>query len=81
MAIARNYQPGQAVLYRAETSILYVGYDATTKQSSLYRLRFTAKPGAALAGPAEALVEGVENMQLLYGQGSRSEHGVADRLH
>lgn len=74
VAIARNYQPGQAVLYRAETSILYVGYDATTKQSSLYRLRFTAKPGAALvAGPAEALVEGVENMQLLYGQ----DHGLS----
>lgn len=63
------YTTGQASLYRAESVVFYVGYDATSKQSQLYRVRFTAEPGGALAAQApEALVEGVENMQLLYGQ-------------
>ena len=63
------YTPGQAMLYRAESVVYYIGYDATTKQSSLYRVRFSAKPGEALVAVApEALVEGVRNMQLLYGQ-------------
>jgi len=63
------YTAGQAVLYRAESVVYYIGYDATTRQSSLYRVRFSAKPGEALVAEApEALVEGVRNMQLLYGQ-------------
>ena len=63
------YTTGQAMLHRAESIVFYVGYDAETGQTSLYRLRFSAEPGGALqVGPPEALVEGVENMQLLYGQ-------------
>lgn len=63
------YTTGQAMLHRAESIVFYVGYDAETGQTSLYRLRFSAEPGGALqVGPTEALVEGVENMQLLYGQ-------------
>jgi len=57
------------MLYRAESVVYYIGYDATNKQSSLYRVRFDAAPGGALTASApEALVEGVRNMQLLYGQ-------------
>lgn len=63
------YTTGQAMLYRAETALYYVGYDTSTGQSSLYRVRFGATPGGVLAaGAPEALVEGVENLQLLYGQ-------------
>ena len=78
------YTEGQANLYRAESIVFYVGYDAATRQSQLYRVRFTASPGGALtAQPPEALVEGVENMQLLYGQDrqldSTSPTGYIDR--
>ncbi len=78
------YTPGQTVLYRAESIVFYVGYDATTAQSSLYRVRFSANPsGALVAGAPEALVEGVENLQLLYGQDRRlsttSPSGYIDR--
>lgn len=68
-SFATLYTAGQSVLYRAESVVYYIGYDATTRQSSLYRVRFDAAPGGALAaGQPEALVEGVRNMQLLYGQ-------------
>jgi len=78
------YTPGQTVLYRAESIVFYVGYDSTTAQSSLYRVRFSANPsGALVAGAPEALVEGVENLQLLYGQDRRlsttSPSGYIDR--
>ncbi len=67
-SFATLYTAGQSVLYRAESVVYYIGYDATTRQSSLYRVRFDAAPGGALAaGQPEALVEGVRNMQLLYG--------------
>lgn len=79
-----SYTAGQAVLYRAESIAFYVGYDATTQQSSLYRVRFSANPsGALVAGAPEALVEGVENLQLLYGQDrdltAASPSGYIDR--
>ncbi|WP_164073991.1 PilW family protein [Stenotrophomonas maltophilia] len=65
----QGYTVGQANLYRAESAVYYVGYDADTKQSSLYRVRFSATPNGDLAaGAPEPLVEGVDNMQLLYGQ-------------
>ncbi|NJC38241.1 type IV pilus assembly protein PilW [Xanthomonas arboricola] len=68
-SFTRVYAKGQAVLYRAESIVFYVGYDADSKQSSLYRVRFTASPsGDLVAGVPEPLVEGVENLQLLYGQ-------------
>ena len=64
-----GYTVGQANLYRAESAVYYIGYDADTKQRSLYRVRFGATPGGDLAaGAPEPLVEGVDNMQLLYGQ-------------
>lgn len=63
------YARGQAVLYRAESIVFYVGYDVDSKQSSLYRVRFAANPaGELIAGVPEPLVEGVENLQLMYGQ-------------
>lgn len=63
------YKEGQTMLHRAESIVFYVGYDADNAQSSLYRVRFTATPsGALVAGAPEAMVEGVENLQLLYGQ-------------
>ncbi len=63
------YTTGQAMLHRAESAVYYVGRDADTGGTSLYRVRFSAKPsGDLVASAPEALVEGVENMQLLYGQ-------------
>lgn len=69
-AFTNVYAPGQTVLYRAESAVFYVGVDATTGGTSLFRVRFSVVPGggAIAAGDPEALVEGVENMQLLYGQ-------------
>lgn len=66
------YTSGQAMLHRAESIVFYVGRDADTGLTSLYRVRFAAGPNGALAaGAPEAMVEGVENMQLLYGQDRR----------
>lgn len=63
------YTAGQTMLHRAESAVFYVGKDADTGLTSLYRVRFGATPnGAFVAGAPEALVEGVANMQLLYGQ-------------
>lgn len=60
--------PQGAELYRAESEVYYVGLNSQTQRPSLYRVRFTAAPGGALTTQSEELVEGVENMQLLYGQ-------------
>lgn len=57
-----------ARLYRAESEVYYVGLNNTTSRPSLYRLRFIATPGGALASQQEELVEGIESMQLMYGQ-------------
>ncbi|WP_242015482.1 PilW family protein [Stenotrophomonas hibiscicola] len=71
----RPVTTGQAMLHRAESALYYIGYDAAIARSSLYRVRFTAIPnGALVANAPEALVEGVENMQLLYGQ----DRGLTD---
>jgi len=69
-AFSKVFTAGQAVLYRAESAVYYVGLNATTGLPSLYRVRFEAAPGGAVAGNPEELVEGIENMQLLYGQDS-----------
>lgn len=61
------FTPGHTVLYRAESVLYYVGLNGSNRPS-LYRVRFTAAPGGALASSREELIEGVENMQLLYGQ-------------
>lgn len=60
---------GQTTLYRAESVVYYIGTRAGANGPSLYRMRFNTAPGGA--GPAaiapEELVEGIENMQLIYG--------------
>ncbi|RYF31256.1 MAG: pilus assembly protein PilW [Comamonadaceae bacterium] len=69
---------GQTTLYRAEAIVYYIGTRAGAAGSSLYRMRFnTAANGTAtLATPPEELVEGVENMQLIYGR----DQGTVDNL-
>lgn len=54
---------GQAVLYRADTVVYYIANGAGGGPS-LFRKRYTAA-GASIT---EELVEGIENMQLRYGQ-------------
>lgn len=66
------FQLGQSMLYRLESEVFYVGWPEGRDQPSLYRARFTAAPGSNLVTQiggtgSEELVEGVENMQLLYG--------------
>jgi len=66
--LSQVFTAGQTMLYRAESAAYYVAANANGG-SSLYRLRFLYTPNAA--NPVvqkEELVEGVENMQLLYGQ-------------
>lgn len=62
---------GQATLHRAEVIAYYIGI-GTGQVPALFRVRFASNPGAGLAslatGTREELVEGVESMQLLYGQ-------------
>lgn len=72
------FTPGQATLYRAEALVYYVGLNPDAGgEPTLYRARFTATPGAGAAslagGEPEALVEGIENMQLIYGLDSRTD--------
>lgn len=73
-----------ALLYRAESEIYYVGLNTSTNRPSLYRVRFIAAPAAAAVSYVkEELVEGVENMQILYGQDSTtasSPTGAVARL-
>ena len=55
---------GQTMLYRAESVVYYVG-TGTGGGPSLFRARFNS----ATAAPAtEELVEGIENLQFIYGQ-------------
>ncbi|MFD1295240.1 MULTISPECIES: PilW family protein [Lysobacter] len=93
-----TFAKGQARLYRAESLVYYVGFkqpeDTETPKNNelvLYRARFTALPGAdalsldADTGISEEVVEGVENMQLLYGQDTvtdptQSPTGVIDSV-
>lgn len=82
--LAQVFTPGQAMLYRAENAVYYVASNASGGRS-LYRIRFLYAPNAA--SPVvnkEELVEGIENMQLLYGQdreldSSRPPTGYIDR--
>ncbi|SEL73984.1 type IV pilus assembly protein PilW [Pseudoxanthomonas sp. GM95] len=67
---AINFQfPQGAELYRAESEVYYVGLNSDSRPS-LYRARFTAAPDGGITALTEELVEGVESMQLLYGQDS-----------
>jgi len=67
------YTTGQAMLYRAESIVLYVGYDADNAQSSLYRVRFTAGPNGNLIVGTPA--------PLAVWAGSTAHFGVPNRLH
>ena len=68
-----TYKPGGATLYRAESVAYYVRLNAQNVPA-LYRTRWTAPGGGALAPVTEELVEGVESLQLLYGEDSNSEN-------
>ena len=70
-----TFASGQARLYRADSYLYYVGLkpnatDFTGKSiPTLYRVRFDAAPGTdTIVNTAEEIVEGVENMQLLFAQ-------------
>lgn len=62
---------GQSTVYRAESVVYYVGLNAGGNPA-LYRLRYRANPGGALAAEKEELVEGIESMQLQFGQDSNT---------
>lgn len=64
---ANGYTEGQSYLHRAESIVYYVGTNGFGG-TSLYRLRFTAGPDEALKTDLQEMVEGIENLQLLYGQ-------------
>lgn len=65
-----SYAPNQTWLYRAETMAYFVALNPTTNVPSLYRVRWTAPAGGALQAVQEEMVEGVESMQLRYGEDS-----------
>ena len=68
------FTTGQAMLYRAESMIYYVGANANGNPA-LYRMRYTAAPGAValVAMAPEELVEGIESLQLEFGQDSNTD--------
>lgn len=71
MAGYESYVPGQASVYVAETLVYYVGLNEADNPS-LYRLRYSIPPGsAAVSKDKEELVEGIESLQLRFGQDSR----------
>ncbi|WP_242691280.1 PilW family protein [Lysobacter enzymogenes] len=73
-----TFASGQARVYRAESFVYYVGLrpanvnDPNGPQPTLYRARFNVPVGGnavqLVDGTSEEIVEGVENMQLLFGQ-------------
>lgn len=64
-----SYQPNQAHIYRAESVAYYIGLKDGVP--ALYKTRWTSSAGAsALTRQTEELVDGVESMQLLYGEDS-----------
>lgn len=66
-----TFASGQARLYRAESFVYYVGLNANS-EPTLYRARFNVLPGSSAialdTGASEEVVEGVDNMQLLFAQ-------------
>lgn len=65
------FTTGQAMVYRAESLVYYVGLNGNNTPS-LYRIRFVAPPGATAVAAMvpEELVEGIESLQLEFGQDS-----------
>lgn len=69
---SQSFVTGQAIVYRAESVVYYVGINGGGNPA-LYRLRYTLQPGASTLTKAnEELVEGIESLQLQYGQDSRT---------
>ena len=65
---APAYSAGQASLFRAESVAYYVRKNDADQTPSLYRAHWQAAPDGTLTAVQEELVEGVESLQLLYGQ-------------
>lgn len=61
--------PGQAMLYRADSLVYYVGLNAQGVPA-LFRLRHALDDSGGLTSFNEELVEGIEMMQLRFGQDS-----------
>jgi len=68
--------PSQIV--RLESSIYYIGRGASPNTSSLFRRVLTAS-GTLLNGTPQEIVEGVETMQILYGEAPNA-NGTATRF-
>lgn len=69
---SQSFVQGQAVVYRAESVVYYVGVN-DSGNPSLYRLRYSLTPASGtVTATNEELVEGVESLQLQYGQDSRT---------
>lgn len=66
------YEPAQAVLYRAESVVYYVGIGASGEDPALFRARYESN-GAVFTVVTEELVEGVESLQLLYGSDDQAD--------
>ncbi|WP_340648132.1 PilW family protein [Pseudoxanthomonas winnipegensis] len=68
-----SYAPNQTWLYRAETMAYYVALNPSNPQvPALYRVRWTQSASGVPGQISEEMVEGVESMQLLYGEDSAS---------
>lgn len=61
--------PAQAMLYRADSLVYYVGLNAQDVPA-LYRLRYSMDASGNVVSTNEELVEGIESMQLRFGQDS-----------
>ena len=63
------YKPGSAALFRAESMAYFVALNGQ-QEPALYRVRWTAPPGATVPARAvpDEMVGGIESMQLLYGR-------------
>lgn len=71
VAESYSYAPNQTWLYRAETMAYYVALNPGNPQvPALYRVRWTQSADGVPGQVAEEMVEGVESMQLLYGEDS-----------
>lgn len=71
-----RYLQGQTTVHRAESVAYYIALN-TGGNPALFRTRFSSTPGGALATGTEEVVEGIENMQLLYGQDRQTDPNVA----
>lgn len=64
---------GDSQLIKFEANAYYIGVSRTGTSRSLYRMHYTATSNAL---SAEELVEGVENMQLVYGVDSDADNQI-----